>query len=257
MDDYQVRPGTVIRAGYGLFYSSVIVNMDTTIPVPPTFAPNSPYVSSTDRGATPYTNLSNPFPNGFTPPPGASLRLASRVGDSVTFTTQDRALPYSQQWQIGIQQALPGQMKFEAAFVRMLSRKGLESFNLNEKPDRYLALGAAENNKVANPFYGIISNSSNLGSSNTISQRQFWLAYPQFTSANQDGSNTHTTVYHAVELSLEKRLSHGLTLLWNLTGSKMIERYHQPSEHTALPLDLGSGPALHDEPGVRLRPAVR
>jgi hypothetical protein len=132
-------------------------------------------------------------------------------------------LPYSQQWQMGVQQALPGQIKVEAAFVRMLSLKGLESFNLNDKPDQYLAQGAAENTKVPNPFYGIISNTSSIGSGSTVSQRQLWLAYPQFTSVNQDGSNTHTTVYHALQLNLEKRLTHGLTVMWNLTASKMIE----------------------------------
>jgi hypothetical protein len=203
----------------------VINNLDTDIPVPETFAPNTTYVASTDRGATPYTTLSHPFPNGIAAVPGSSLGLASRVGDSVTFVSQDRVLPYSQQWQFGIQQALPGQMKFEAAFVRMLSVKGLESYNLNEKPDQYLAQGAAENTKVANPFYGIFSNSSSLGSGSTVAQRQFWLAYPQFTSVNQDGTNTHTAVYHALELSVEKRLTHGLTLMWNMTVSKLIENY--------------------------------
>lgn len=79
--------------------------------------------------------------------------------------------------------------------------------HLNEKPDQCLAQGAAENNKANSPFYGIFSSSSNLGSSNTVSQRQFWLAYPQFTSVNQDGSNN--TVYHAVQLSLEKRSACG------------------------------------------------
>ena len=40
---------------------------------------------------------------------------------------------------------------------------------------------------------------------------------------NQIGTNARTAVYHALQLSLEKRLSNGLSMLANYTGSKLIE----------------------------------
>src|SRR5262249_48914796 len=46
---------------------------------------------------------------------------------------------------------------------------------------------------------------------------------PQFTSVSVSGANTRTTAYHALEISVDKRLSHGLTIIANYTGSKMIE----------------------------------
>ncbi len=220
---YQLLPSTVIRGGYGLFYSSGVINQDITLAIPPTFSTSIPYVGTVDRGVTPYTTLAAPFPQGVPRPSGASERLAARVGDSISFLAQDRVLPYAQQWQFGIQQALPAQTRIEAAFVRMLSVKGFQGFNLNEKPDRYLELGAAENTRVPNPFYGVLPANRPLGSSSTIAQRQFWLAYPQFTSVSQQGTNAATTVYHAVFLNVEKRLTHGLTVLFNHTISKMIE----------------------------------
>jgi len=220
---YQVLPSTVVRGGYGIFYSSAVINLDTTVAIPPTFSTSIPYVGTVDRGVTPFTTLAAPFPQGVPRPRGNQDRLAARVGDSITFLAQDRVLPYSQQWQFSVQQALPAQTKVEVAFVRMLSLKGLQGFNLNEKPDRYLELGAAENTRVPNPFYGILPANVPLGSSATIAQRQFWLAYPQFTSVSQQGTNAATTVYHSVFVNVEKRLTHGLTVLFNHTISKMIE----------------------------------
>ncbi|MEK7752180.1 MAG: TonB-dependent receptor, partial [Acidobacteriota bacterium] len=220
---YQLRSSTVIRAGYGLFYSSNTGNLDTTTGVPPTYSLAAPYVATTDGGATPYTTISNPYPQGLPPVLGNALGLASRLGSSVDFVNQYRVLPYAQQWQFSIQQSLPSRIRLEAAFVRMLSVKGLESFNLSEKPDRYLALGAEENRRVPNPFFGIFPADTSLGTSSTFVQRQFWLPYPQFTSVSMRAANTRTTNYHAVELSLEKRLSNGLTLLANYTASKMME----------------------------------
>ena len=66
---WQVRPGTVLRGGYGLFYSSNIGNLDTTVNIPSTFSTNITYISSQDRGFTPFTTLANPFPNGISQPP--------------------------------------------------------------------------------------------------------------------------------------------------------------------------------------------
>ena len=220
---WQVLPSTVIRGGYGLFYASGVQNQDISIAIPPTFSTSITYVGTVDRGVTPYTTLANPFPQGVTRPRGAADGLATRVGDSISFAAQDRVLPYSQQWQFSIQQALPAQTRLELAFVRMLSVKGFGNFNLNEKPDKYLELGPAENIRVPNPFYGIHPPTSPLGSSSTIPQRQFWLAYPQFTSVTQMLTNSATTVYHSVYLNVEKRLTHGLTLIFNHTISKMIE----------------------------------
>ncbi len=220
---WQVRPGTVLRGGYGLFYASNIGNLDTTVNIPSTFSRNVTYISSQDRGFTPYTTLANPFPNGVMQPPGNSLRTASLLGQGVSFLAPGRVLPYAQQWQVGIQHSLPSQIRVEANFVRQLSLKGLEGFSLNEKPDAYLALGTQENTQVPNPFYGILPAETSMGSSKTIAQRQLWLAYPQYTGVTQNASNTRKTVYHAVQVSVEKRLTHGLSLLWNYTGSKMIE----------------------------------
>ncbi len=220
---WQVRPGTVLRGGYGLFYSSNIGNLDTTVNIPSTFSTNITYIGSQDRGFTPFTTLANPFPNGILPPPGNSLGKASLLGQSVSFLAQGRALPYTQQFQFGVQHMLPSQIRLEAAFVRQLSLKGLQGFSLNEKPDAYLALGAQENVQVNNPFFGTLPSQTSLGSSRTVAQRQLWLQYPQYSGVSQNASNTHTTVYHAVQVSLEKRLTHGLSLLANYTGSKMIE----------------------------------
>jgi len=220
---YQIFDKTVIRAGYSLFYSSFLDNLDFTLPVPGTFSTNIPYIGTTDRGATPYTTLANPFPMGVPRPTGASEGLLALVGDAISAVAQDRVLPYNQQWQFGFQQELPWQIKAEANFVRVLNVKGIESFNLNERPDVYLPLGVRENERIPNPFYGKIPATSPLGASPTIAQRQLWFRFPQFTSVTVRGVNTHTTVYHALQLSLEKRFSHGLTLLWNHSISKMIE----------------------------------
>ncbi len=220
---WQMRRNTVVRGGYGLFYASNIGNLDTTVNIPSTFSTNITYISSQDRGFTPFTTLADPFPNGILKPVGNSLGRASLLGQSVSFLAQGRTLPYTQQWQFGIQHSLPSQIRLEANFIRQLSLKGLQGFSLNEKPDAYLSLGTQENLQVPNPFFGILPPQTSLGSSRTVAQRQLWLAYPQYTGVTQNASNAHTTVYHAVQVSLEKRLTHGLSLLWNYTGSKMIE----------------------------------
>jgi hypothetical protein len=105
----------------------------------------------------------------------------------------------------------------------MSSLKQLESFNLNEKPDRYLPLGADENRSVPNPFLGVFDPTSSLGQGATKTQRQFWLQYPQYTSLTVEGANTGRAIYHSLQLRAEKRLTRGLTVLFTYTDSKLID----------------------------------
>src|SRR5207248_1938503 len=133
-----------------------------------------------------------------------------------------RVSPYNQQWQFSLQRQLPSSIVVEAAYVGMLTLKELGAFNLNELPDQYLARGNDQNNKVNNPFLGVFPATSTLGQGSTISQRQLWLAYPQFTSLVMDSSNPGRTVYHGLQTKLDKRLSHGLTMLFSYTYSKLM-----------------------------------
>jgi hypothetical protein len=104
----------------------------------------------------------------------------------------------------------------------MSSLKEIESFNLNEIPDQYLPLGRAANNAVTNPFYKIFPSTSTLGQGPTITQNRLWVQYPQFTSATVQGENTGRTIYHSMQVSADKRLSHGFNILFNYTLSKAM-----------------------------------
>src|SRR5215471_18420356 len=227
---WQARPGTVLRGGYGLFYESNLGNQGTSTDIPSTFSTNYTYIGTQDSGATPFTNISNPFPNGLLKPPGSSLGNASLVGQSVTFLAQGRVLPYTQQMQFGVQQSLPSQMRLEAAFVRQVTVKGFAAtgnnteavlnFNLNELPASYLSRGVQQSLQVTNPFFGIAPAATSLGSSKSIAQKQLWLAYPQFTSVT-GAHNGVNAQYQRLQIGTEKRLTRGVSVLFNWAVSKL------------------------------------
>jgi hypothetical protein len=229
---WQAHPGTVVRGGYGIFFESNLGNQGTSTDIPSTFSTNYTYIGTQDNGETPFTNISNPFPNGLLKPVGSSQGNASLIGQSLTFLNQGRVLPYTQQMQLGIQQSLPSQTCFEAAFVSQVNVKGFDAtgnnteavlnFNLDELPASYLARGAQQNLQLPNPFYGIAPAATSLGSSKTIAQKQMWLAYPQFggVTGAMNGVNAE---YQRLQLGLEKRLSHGVSVLFNWSISKLMQ----------------------------------
>jgi hypothetical protein len=216
-----VNSRTVLRGGYGVFFSSLAYNNgflgDSSV-----FGAVTEYVASLDGGATPATTLADPFPNGLQRPLGSSAGLSAEVGGSVTFYDANRVAPYNQQWQFGVQRELPFGMVLDASYVGMLTLKQLENFNLNEKPDVYLAQGSGENRAVSNPFYGVFPSHTSLGAGKTIPQRQLWLRYPQFTTVSLQGANTGRAVYHALQSNLSKRLSHNLTFNASYAWSKLM-----------------------------------
>lgn len=216
---YSLNEKTVFRGGYGIFFSPQAYQTSFLGAVG-TFNSVTPYTGTIDNGATPFTTLANPFPSGVIRPIGSAAGLAAQYGTSLTVFDQNRVNPYNQQWQLSIQRALPGQVVIDAAYVGMLSLKRLESFNLNEIPDQYNT--AAQNTSVPNPFLGIFDPTSTLGTGSTTTQKQLWVRFPQYTSLTVQGANTGRTVYHALQAKIEKRLQHGLTVVWSYTFSKLI-----------------------------------
>jgi hypothetical protein len=151
--------------------------------------------------------------------------LAADIGNAISFWNTDVRSPYNQQWQFGVQRQLPFGLVVDASYVGMLSLKQLESFNLNELPDVYLAQGSAQTRSVPNPFYGLIPTTTSLGAGTTIQQRQLWLRYPQYTSVTLQGANTGRAVYHALQTNISKRLSHNLSFNVSYAFSKLMTTY--------------------------------
>jgi hypothetical protein len=219
---YSPASKTVVRAGYGVFYSTISLNTGFFGALN-VFNTVTPFVGSIDNGATALTTLANPFPSGLVQPVGSSVGLMAQVGDTLSFFDDTRVNPYNQQWQLSVQQELPGRVLFEAAYMGMHSLKQVESFNLNEKPDRFLALGRAENNTLPNPFLNVFPATSTLGRGATITQNRLWVRYPQFTTLTVQGANTGRALYHSLQMKADKRLTHGLNLLWAYTFSRLMD----------------------------------
>jgi hypothetical protein len=207
---YSINPKTVVRGGYGLFYGAQAYNYGFDGSVA-TFNAVTQYLGTNDGGATPYTTIQNPFPDGLREAEGTANGLAAAYGDSLNILEQNRVNPYNQQWQLSVQRELPGGFLAEGAYVGMLSLKLLENFNLSEKPDEYLALRSAENNKVPNPFLGVFDPRSTLGKGTTITQGQLWKRYPQYVTLTMYGANSGRAVFHAFQGGVQGRFS-------NVTG---------------------------------------
>ena len=218
---YQPLPNTVVRGGFGIFYSPLVSNQGFTGTVG-SFNSSTPFVGSTDNGVTPYATLANPFPNGLLTPPGASAGLMAQVGNSLTILNPNIRLPYTEQWQISVQHEFPSRLLVEASYLGSLSLRQLESFNLNEIPDYYLQFGSQATTKVSNPFLNLFPSTSTLGQGATLNQSSLWVRYPQFTSLTINGMNTGKTSRHSLNLKADKRLTHNLSAIWTFTWAKML-----------------------------------
>jgi len=210
----------VIRGGYGLFYSSGITNLSSGTPTTDgAFGAATPYPGGGDTLPTPGVNLSNPFPYGYVQPTNKALGARTDLGSTILWLKPDRVLPYVQQWQLSVQRQFSGQVLGEVAYVGMHSVKLYEDLNMNETPD--FALGM--NNNVPNPFLGILPSTSTMGSGSTVKANKLLQAYPWFDQLRGYRANNGRVIYHALQARVQKRMSHGLTLVGNYTFSKALQ----------------------------------
>jgi hypothetical protein len=231
---YQAFNKTVLRGGYGIFFSTVKSGAagtgalgwqgyDQTTPF---------YALNPSDGATPYGRLSNPFPSGIIFPPGSSKGLLNDVGYGAQgpIVSIDTANPYEQSWSFGIQRELPGSTLLDVSY---LGKKGTHLYfggagnidYLGSQIEHYTSDQiAALNTYVNNPFYGIITDPNTGLSSQQYPASQFQLPFPQFAAYfNGEDPPWANSIYNALQIKAEKRFSHGLQFLVTYVWSKSID----------------------------------
>ncbi|MGH9665121.1 MAG: TonB-dependent receptor domain-containing protein, partial [Bryobacteraceae bacterium] len=215
----------VVRSGLGIFYNPTT----GTGPGGPsvgalTFDAATNVTTSTDGGRTPYSTLSNPFPNGFIEPTHGSDGLLSLLGNSVNAQFRNDRTSYSAQWNFDLQFQTGKDSLLDVAYAGNTGVKLLASSQLNQIPDADLALGNALTQKVDNPFFGVVPASASLGQATTTAA-QLLRPYPQFTGVQQTwGSMAHSS-YHALQIKFRKRYGNGLQFLVSYAWSKLIDDF--------------------------------
>ena len=238
---------TVLRGGFGLYVSPVTVaNLDTNgswssnpILNQEGFSASTPYVATTNNYLTPATTLSDPFPGGINAPVGSADGLGTFMGQNVAFLAPTVNDPYSMRWNFGIQRSLAANLLLEVDYIgNHANNIPVQTTQLNTIPVQYLSTLSSRDQTVintltatvANPFAGLLPGTSLNGSKTTVAQ--LLSAFPQFPGESGSGTSgvvmDNNTVgssnFNALDVRVEKRFSHGLSIISNYMFSKLIER---------------------------------
>jgi hypothetical protein len=204
---------TVVRAGYGVFFGP---------PLPGSNSASAGFETSGDF-STPDNGITAPFllRNGF--PDTSRTAIGSgfgavRVGEAVRFAPEfvehDRRLGYTQQWNLGIQRTLGFDTLLEIAYLANVGHKlNGPNTSINQVPPDRVGAGNAQ---VRRPF-------------------------PQFGNVTTIAPMWGNSSYHAANVKLEKRFSHGLNFLGSYTFSKFLDDVTASQEVGS----LGSGAQDH------------
>lgn len=219
---WQVRPNTVVRAGFGIIFFNTIENPYSTGFSQSTS--NSNWTSS-----APVNSLTNPFPAGVVLPTGNTLGLATGLGQNINFNDQTHVQPRSAEYTLNIQQQLPFNIAVQVGYVGSRPTRLEVSKNINALPAQYYNQGAAEvtylTTKVANPMAGqfasTYANNSTLNAS-TIQQYLLLLPFPEFGSVTMQNSSIGSAPYNSLQLQVSHPMSHHFTIQGNFTWDKLM-----------------------------------
>jgi len=223
---YSWNDKTVIRAGWGIFYTQA-------------FYPNwgggisqdgfssTPSFSSSLGGIQPAFYLDQGFPQNFALPP--DIRGDYRNGQSILYRPVDaNKRPYSHQWNITVDRELGNHLSLSVAYVGSAGRRLPSSIDpINAIDLSYLSMGSALNDQfkvgdtskdgVPLPYPGWVEQMTGCAPSVAQALRP----YPQYCDNLQGLNENHgTSLYNSLQVKLEKRFSDDIYALVSYTLSK-------------------------------------
>lgn len=197
------RARTVIRAGFGVFYDTIIGNIPGNVLLNPPFLPNffnpAPFIQ---------------WPNSFGPTAFPVL----------TVPEQHLRTPYAMHYNFDIQQELPGKMLFEIAYVGTKGTKLTRFREINQPAitqadiDRLTPPVDVRMQLIGIPPPAIAFLKNNIALQPPIVRVPFFGFVKIFTAESSVNSN-----YNGLQTKLTKQFGAGLTFLLSYTYSKSID----------------------------------
>ncbi len=232
---YQPFARAVVRGGFGIFYgpsthmvSNPSLNSDS-------FDASTYWNATTtnaDGNTVPISLLGNAFPNGIVQNTNGALGPATNLGTVLTTELRTQPEPTTYDFNLGVQYEFPHQTIFSMAWV---GSRGLhlpvggEDYNILslQTIEKYQA---ALNNQVPNPYEAAITDpTSPIYGAATISQAEALQLYPQFTNGSIGGAGVSISgapagdsVYHSLQVKVQKRLTRHFTTLGAFTWGKLL-----------------------------------
>jgi hypothetical protein len=219
---YAVNEKTVLRAGFGIFYSPTnatsVGRQSGLFSTGFSYTQNFPQLTS---GRVPAMILDEGVPAFTGTLPNTDPTLAN--GSVVEFMNPGAGKPgYMSSWTFNIQRELPAQFLLDIGYIGQRGTalpSGLE--NLNQVDFKYLSLGNTLNADINSPAAraaGILPPYAGF----TGSVSQALRPYPQFSDIRNLYQPIGWSTYNAMQMRLQRRYSMGLTFLAAYTLSKSI-----------------------------------
>jgi len=247
---YQINSRTVLRAGFGVFFDSLIAlgesvnqtgfSRTTSTNVTNDFGVN--WLAGDPRNGI--SALADPFPvrsdgTRFDEPVRDQLGAMATAGRSFTFSDYDTRRARQRRWKIGIQRQIGSSTVVEAAYMGAYSDRVYITRNLNPLPESFWAEGNTRNNTIANNLNANVRNPFQLGNftalrasaplvyqdlsnqafftSTTIRKHQLLRLFPLASGLSQRNAPFGEVKTHDLELSFERRFSKGFNLYFAYT----------------------------------------
>jgi len=203
---WSARKGLVLRGGYGIFYNGSY-QVSVNNPMSLGFSQNGSF-SSPDGGYTPaflFRAGMPAVPRDKLVPEFGAVAVGKSVTAAPDYIAPDHVNGYSQQWNLTLQKELAGNILLESAYMANVGHK--------------LSGGSAYVNMI--PLVD--------GRGPAVADQKL-RRFPQFGNVTSISPSWGNSTYHALNVKIEKRFSHGLNMPGNYTWAKFIDDVEGSSE---------------------------